>query len=464
MFPEFDGESILRAHRMSQGLEQYSDTTNAERLIRDNKNEIRYNAFWKKWLVWNGKYWELDEGDVLIHTKGLETIRRLYLSAMDTQDLYRRIEIEKFATQSESMSRRKACVEAASKSRDIQIGCDGMDRDEFLLSVENGTVNLATGEFREHRPEDFITKIARVEYDPEADCPAWKQFLREIMDYNGELISFLQKAAGWGVTGNTSEQVMFILFGSGANGKSTFLNTIMKILGDYATSTPTETFMKQKSDKITNDIARLRGTRFVSTTEAEQGERLSEHLIKQITGQDVMTARFLYGEFFSFVPTFKIFMATNHKPVIKGSDHGIWRRIVLIPFTTTIPKERQDIELESKLLAEAPGILNWLIEGAMKWRAERLCPPAVITDATDEYRAEMDIIGNFIKECCLQGEGLSIRIRELFKTYQEWCDGNNEHAVSERIFGLKLKEIGFKQIRTSEARFWQGLSLKPSAG
>jgi putative DNA primase/helicase len=292
---EFDANRILHSDRMTRGVEQYSDSTNADKLAEYYKDEIRYNVFWKKWLVWNGRYWATDEGEVLIHSRGLESIRQLHREAANAADPAKYIEIEKFAIQCESMPRRKACIEAASKIERIQIGCEGLDCDEFLLNVENGTVDLATGEFREHRQADFITKIARVNYDPDADCPTWKQFLREIMNYNTELINFLQTAAGWGITGNTSEQVMFILFGSGANGKSTFLNTVMSILGDYGTTTPTETFMKQKSDKITNDIARLRGTRFVSTTEAEQGERLSEHLIKQITGQDVLTARFLYG-------------------------------------------------------------------------------------------------------------------------------------------------------------------------
>jgi putative DNA primase/helicase len=299
-----------------------------------------------------------------------------------------------------------------------------------------------------------------VSYDRNADCPVWKQFIMEIMNYHADLIRFIQTAAGWAITGDTSEQTMFILFGSGANGKSTFLNTIMNLLGDYAIATPTETFMKRNSDQITNDIARLRGTRFVTTTEAEQGKRLSEPLIKQITGNDRMTARFLYGEYFNFVPTFKIFMATNHKPVIKGTDHGIWRRIKLIPFTTTIAEEKQDKHLEQRLMREGPGILNWLLEGARQWCEGGLKTPDIIINATDEYRAEMDVIGNFIRERCIQGPGCSIRARELFKVYQDWCDENNEHACSERFLGLRLKELGLEQKRFGDGRYWQGIMIK----
>jgi putative DNA primase/helicase len=454
-----DEAIYLRINQLKKGLIQFTDATNAARLLREHGRDIRYNAAWKKWVVWNDTYWQMDDG-ALIHEKGLEMVRNIYDELLKTDDYRDRIEIEKYAMLSESVRRREAFVRAASWIKALNITSDDLDRDPWLLNVNNGTINVITGAFREHRQEDMITKIARVEYDPMADCPAWKQFIREIMDYKADIITFVQTVAGWAITGDTSEQTMFILFGSGANGKSTFLNTIMNLLGDYAIATPTETFMKRNSDQITNDIARLRGTRFVTTTEAEQGRRLSEPLIKQITGNDRMTARFLYGEFFNFMPTFKIFMATNHKPVIKGTDYGIWRRIKLIPFTTRIPEEKQDKHLEEKLRAEASGILNWLLAGATRWRREGLKTPTAILNATDEYRGEMDVIGNFLKECCIQSAGVSIRVRELFKAYQEWCDENNEHASSERFFSLRLKEMGYERIRTADARYWNGLVLR----
>jgi putative DNA primase/helicase len=209
----------------------------------------------------------------------------------------------------------------------------------------------------------------------------WKQFARGIMDYKADLISFLQTAAGWSVSGDTSEQSMFIFYGTRANGKSTFLNVIQNILGDYALST------------------------------------WSEYLIKQVTGNDALTVRFLYGEYFNFVPNFKIFMASNHKPVIRGTDHGIWRRIKLIPFTTRITEDKRDRYLEQKLLAEKSGILNWLIEGALRWKQEGLNVPTLITNATDEYRREMDVIGNFLRERCVQKPGEAVRAQELFQVY-----------------------------------------------
>jgi putative DNA primase/helicase len=435
-------ESIyLRIGELKKGNIQFTDATNAQRLFREHGRDIRYNAAWKKWLVWNGGYWETDEG-ALIHTRGLQTVRNIYDDVLLTDDYRERLEIEKYAMLSESMRRREAFVKAASLIHELNITSDGLDRNPRLLNVKNGTVDVTTGEFREHRQEDMITKIAGVEYDPRADCPLWKKFIREIMNYKSDVISFVQTAAGWALTGDTSEQTMFILFGSGANGKSTFLNTIMYLLGDYAIATPTETFMRKNGDQNTNDIARLRGTRFVTTTEAEQGRRLSEPLIKKITGNDQMTARFLYGEFFNFTPTFKIFMATNHKPVIKGTDYGIWRRIKLIPFTTRIPEDKQDKDLELKLREEAGGILNWLLEGTARWRRERLKAPPAILNATDEYRGEMDVIGNFLKERCVQTPGVSVRIRELFKAYQEWCGENNEHRGKRAVPGAAAERDG----------------------
>ncbi|MDR2897660.1 MAG: DUF5906 domain-containing protein [Spirochaetaceae bacterium] len=450
----------LRLSHLKKGFVQFTDSTNASRLVTEHGKDIRYNAAWKKWVVWNGKYWETDEGGALIHEKGLIMVRNIYDELLKTSDYRERMEIEKYAILSESVRRREAFVKAAQWIKPLNIKSDQLDSNPWLLNVQNGTIDMRNGEFREHRQEELITKIAHVTYDPQADCPLWKQFIREIMNYKTDLIQFIQTAAGWALTGDISEQTMFILYGSGANGKSTFLNTIMYLLGDYAIAAPTETFMKKSGDQHTNDIARLRGTRFVTTTETEQGRRLSEPLIKKITGNDPMTARFLYGEYFTFMPTFKIFMATNHKPVIKGTDYGIWRRIKLIPFTTRIPEEKQDKHLEQKLRSEASGILNWLLEGTERWRREQLKAPSIVLNATDEYRGEMDVIGNFLKEQCVQEQELTIRIRELYKAYCVWCDENNEHAVSERFLGLRLKEMGFEQTRTSEARYWKGVGLR----
>lgn len=454
-----DEALIIRVNRLKKGQIQYTDTSNAELLIRKHGDEIRYCNAWKKWLIWDGRRWESDESN-RIYELAKKIVRDLHDDVLGLSDYRDRIELEGHAIKSEAVRRRKSTVEAASWEQAINITSSDLDPSQWLFNVRNGTIDLQTGEFREHRKSDFISKIADVDYDPEADCPLWKAFLREIMDFRVELIEFLQIAVGWTMTGDVSEQTMFMLFGSGANGKSTFLNALIELMGEYAISTPTETFMKKNGDQMSNDIARLRGTRLVTTIEAEQGRKLSEPLIKQITGNDRMTARFLYGEYFDFSPTFKIYMATNHKPLIRGTDYGIWRRIKLIPFTVTIPKEKQDGKLQEKLRAEYSGILNWMIEGCRKWHENGLIAPAEITEATDSYRSEMDALGSFLRERCIQGVGVTIRARELFRSYQEWCEEANERALSERFFGMRLEELGLERTRTQEARYWKGIGLK----
>jgi putative DNA primase/helicase len=454
-----DEMAYVRANQLRMGQIQYTDTTNADRLVKEFGSCIRYNAAWKKWLVWNERYWQVDEGERKIHRYAKEMVRGIYDDALEHSDLKIRMDIEKFATQSENIKRLNACIELASKRDEVKIESDDLDKNHWLLNVENGTYDFETNDFREHRKEDYISKIASVGYDVDAGCLEWKQFLLTIMDYKMELVKFLQTAAGYSMTGNTTEHAMFMLYGSGANGKSTFLNTLMNILGGYATSAPAETFMKQQGDRISNDIARLRGTRFVTTSEVEQGRRLSENLVKDLVGNDKMTARFLYGEFFTFYPTCKIFMATNHKPTITGNDEGMWRRMRLIPFTTRIPDEEQDKTLTEKLLKESSGILNWLIDGTMRWKTEGLKIPDEVKNATEEYRDEMNIIGKFLKECTAVRQGARIGARELFKVYQGWCEENNERACNERFFGSRMKEMKVDQKRLNDGRYWLDIAL-----
>jgi putative DNA primase/helicase len=235
------------------------------------------------------------------------------------------------------------------------------------------------------------------------------------------LIRFVQRAVGYSLTGSTNEQCLFILYGSGANGKSTFLNTISAMLGDYARQTPTDTLLVKRGDGISNDVARLHGARFVSAMEVDNGRRLAEAQVKQLTGGDLMAARYLYQEFFEFRPQFKLFMGVNHTPVIQGTDHGIWRRIHLVPFTVTIAKEDQDKRLVEELHAERSGILRWAVEGCLTWQAEGLEPPTAVAEATEEYRAEMDVLARFLLECRDVGPEARVATGLLYARYVGWC-------------------------------------------
>lgn len=451
----------LKLDDLIAGKEQFTDLTNAELFVKAYRDRIRYCMAWKKWLIWDENAWRPDDtGEIFALCK--DFLRGLYLQVAMIGDHKRAVEMATHVIKSESLRRRQAMVETASYERRVRITPKDVDKEPFLLNVRNGTIDLTTGTLHESMKEKYITKCAAVVYDKSASCPVWTTFLLRIMDGNARLIYFLQKAVGWALTGDMSEQVMFILYGSGANGKSTFLNAIMDIFGEYAMSTQTETFMRKNGNVMSNDIARLRGARFVTTVEAEEGRRLSEPLIKQVTGQDVLTARFLYGEYFDFLPTFKIFMATNHKPVIKGNDLGIWRRIRLVPFTVTIPYEERDPDLMKKLQAERAGILNWMIEGCLRWQRERLGEPEEVRAATGEYQEEMDLIGSFLAECCIQDASGYLRVTsaELYREYLAWCEKNSERPYAQRIFAMHLQNKGIQKERTNKARGWVGIALR----
>ena len=269
----------------------------------------------------------------------------------------------------------------------------------------------------------------------------------------------MQRSVGYSLTDLMDEQCLWFLYGKGRNGKTTLINTLRGVLGDYAAATKASTLMvKPHGDDKRNDVAVLRGARFVSATEAEDGQQMAEALIKEITGQDPITARLLYAEFFTFSPTFKIFLAANHKPMIRGTDLAIWRRIHLVPFTETIALDRVDPKLKQRLAAEAPGILNWAIAGYRNYREIGLKPPAAVLLATKEYQDEMDPLGDFLAEACFVDPGASCTAAALFKAYTNWAQVNHvRFPVSQRRLGLQLQDNGFTPSRTMDRRGWRGL-------
>lgn len=272
----------------------------------------------------------------------------------------------------------------------------------------------------------------------------------------------MQKAIGYSLTGLTDEQCLFILYGHGANGKTTFLQVISRILAEYAMQTPTETLMVKGKGVISNDVARLKGTRFVIASEAEAGQQLAENLIKQMTGGDTLSARFLHQEYFDFKPTHKLFLGTNHKPVIRGTDHAIWRRIRLIPFEATIPESERDAKMTEKLFAEAEGILAWMVEGCRLWQSNGLGIPPAVKKATEGYRSEMDVIAQFIEDRCETGAEFSITNQDLYQAFSEWCSQNGEQIVTKKRLTQRLKELGYEsaaKVGSSKKRGIKGLKL-----
>ncbi|MFN3763256.1 MAG: phage/plasmid primase, P4 family, partial [Anaerolineae bacterium] len=322
-----------------------------------------------------------------------------------------------------------------------------------------GTIDLRSGELRPHNPDDLITKIAPVDYIPDAQAPTWEAFLHRIMDGNERLIAFLQRAVGYSLTGDTSERVLFILYGTGANGKTTFLETLRALLGDYGIQAPADTLLVGRENAVPNDIARLRGARFIAVSEISEGRRLAEVLVKSLTGRDTITARFLYSEFFEFRPEGKIWLATNHKPIIRGTDKAIWDRIRLIPFTVTIPEAEQDKHLVEKLKRELPGILAWAVRGCLEWQTSGLGVPEEVRSATEAYRAEMDVIGAFIADRCILSAGARVKAGDLYEAYRKWCEENKEEPLNKIAFGLRLAERGLVSERDMHARYWRGIGL-----
>lgn len=451
----------LRANKFVNGQMQFTDITNRDYFLKAYGDRIRYCIMWNKFLIWNGTSWEIDKKG-RVEENCVDFVHEMYRGLRVINDRQLADAFEKHLIKSESFRRIQAIVGLLKMSRTIKISDDELDTDNYLFNVKGTTLDLRNGKGLKPDPKHLITKQSKFVYQQDAKCPTWDMFLMQIFNNDYDLIHFVQKAMGYSLSGDVSEQCLFILWGTGANGKSTFLNVLQELFGDYACSTGTETFMKKTSEQ-SNDLARLRGMRLVTTSEAEQGKALSESLIKQITGEDEITARFLYGEFFSFKPTFKIFMATNHKPKIRGADNGIWRRIKMIPFTVTIPPERRDKTLGEKLLAENSGIMNWLIQGFSMWKKEGLKDePDAIKDANEEYRMDMDSVGTFVGDCLEIDATLKWRLHTklLYDTYLKWCNKNNERVMSQKWLSMRMVEKGFKRLATNGQRYWLGLVIK----
>ena len=436
-----------------------TDLGNAERLVAQHGGDLIYCYLWNYWLIWNGIRWQRDHtGERYRWAKA--TVRHIYAEAYQAADSDRRDDLLAHAARSEAAPRLKALVELAEFH--LPVLPAAFDQQPLLLNVANGTVDLHTGIFHEPQREDLLTQLAPVVYDPDATCPRWEAFLMRIMGDNVELVAFLQRAAGYALTGDTREEVIFILYGTGANGKSTFLEVLRALLGDYARQADFTTFLARRSDGVRNDVARLAGARFVTAVEAASGRRLDEALVKQLTGRDRVAARFLYQEYFEYAPEFKLFLATNHKPVIRGADEGTWRRIRLIPFAVTIPAAQQDRTLRATLKEELPGILNWAIQGCLTWQRDGLGEPEAVQQATAAYRTEMDILADFLEACCVPDPDAFITSRDLYEAYQAWCGENAVEPLTQSPLGTKLKERGFvsKPVGHAKTRSWFGLRLR----
>ena len=364
---------------------------------------------------------------------------------------------EKFLKKSRSHAAKQAMISEVQHRVPVLHG--QFDQDKTLLNTVNGYIDLTSGILKDHDIKKMFSHQTSVEYTDKIDCPEWDEFLNQIFAGDQELIRYIQKAVGYSATGSIKEQVMFILYGNGRNGKSIFIDTISDILGTYAKSMQADSIMvRQNKSGANSDIARLESARLVTSSEPNEGVRLDEELVKQLTGGDKVTARYLYGKEFEFKPQFKLWLATNHKPIIRGTDDGIWRRLMLVPFKVKIPDGQVDKNLKDKLKRESVGILNWIVEGSLLWQREGLNPPISVTRASRQYREEMDVISLFVDDCCEVGDSYRAPAGELFKKYQSWAKDNSEYSMSKQKFSREMKQkFEYKQ---SNGRFYLGLKIR----
>jgi putative DNA primase/helicase len=384
-------------------------------------------------------------------------LERQYLAE---EDRYR-----KAGLRMESTAGINAMIEQLKDLPGIRCSIHDFDAHPLWLNTWTCTLNLGTGETWPHNPDDLFTKVTNAGFDLAAPCPAFMAFLEEVVP-DPETRAFLARAIGYCLSDLTAEQCMFFLYGLGRNGKTTFLNIIRKMLGDYATTTAASTLMvKRHGDERRNDIAVLKGARMVTATEAEDGQHMAEALIKEVTGGDPVTCRLLYAELFTFSPTFKIWLAANHKPVIKGQDLGIWRRIHLIPFEQTIAADKVDKDLPAKLEQELDGILAWAYRGWLDYREIGLAPPREVVAGTAAYKLEMDPLADFLTEACWSGSagaGMSCLNGALYSAYRDWARDNGVmHPMTHKKFSQQMKERDYKQKTAGDgSRWWQGIKNK----
>ena len=436
------------------GAELAAGTTTTKRLsFRDEDLALRFAALhvytmrhvamWGRWFKWTGKVWAADEKRVAFSLS-----RQVCRAAAR--------ECKPRAAKSIASAKTVAAVERLAQADPrLATTVDVWDADPWLLNTPDGVVDLRTGKLRAHSSGDFMTKITAV--GPGGDCPRFKQFLREIMAGDEEMVAFVQRVLGYCLTGDISEEVIFFLHGTGQNGKGVLTSTVEWIMADYCKSAGDEVFTETSNDRHSTEIARLKGARMVLVAEVEEGKRWAEARLKKMTGGDTITARFMRQDDFEFKPQFKPLISANHKPQIKSVDVAMRRRLHLIPFLVTIPPEKRDNELKAKLRDEGPGILQWLIEGCLEYQRIGLAPPESVVDATDEYFKDEDNVANWIEERCEVGKGLNDPSSKLFASWKHYAEKAGLPVGNNKRFKAEMNRLGYREKRLSFGVVYEGL-------
>lgn len=436
-----------------------TDTWMAERLVAEHGAHLRYVGPWKKWMVYRKGRWVVD---AMARAQQLlkQCARELYVAAGKQPEAHVRVSMGKAAVHYESAKGRAAAMTLASYEPEVQVLPERLDVDPWVLNVKNGTLNLRTAELKPHDPRDHLTKRTLANYNADAVCPTWDAFLQRIFAGDLEMITYVQRAAGYSLTGDVGERVVFVLHGVGSNGKSTLVETLMSVMAEYSLAAAPNLLVASKSEKHPTELADLLGRRLVVCQETDQEHRFDEAKLKVLTGGDRITARRMREDFWSFAPTHKPWLCTNHRPGIRGQDDAIWDRIRLIPFDVRIPDSEKDKGLAKKLRAEADGILAWAVRGCLAWQREGLQTPSKVVAASRAYREAEDRIGAFLSDCCIVRDGAQVTAKALYEAFRSWAADNGEYELSQKALGQRLAERGFESQRTMYARMWSGVGLK----
>ena len=440
------------------------DTGNAERMSDMFNEVIRYNYTDRKWMLYEKNKWVYDQLGVIydLVDKSLEAMKA-------EKDWYIQQDKE---NNDENQTLFKAWEKYYKKSRNhniktalekevqhyVPIMQNLLDRHKMLLNTPTGVIDLNDFSVRKATPKDYFTKSVNANFDKSAKCPVWDKFLETIFSGDKDLIRYVQKAVGYSLTGSTAEQCAFFLYGTGRNGKSTFIDILRELFGDYARNIQPETIMIKNNNGINSDIARLKGARLVTTVEPNEGLKLNEGLLKQLTGGDIITARKLYAEEFEFKAEFKLWMATNHKPIIRGTDLGIWRRVHMIPFTVVIPENEVDKQLTEKLMQELDGIFTWALRGLSMYNRDGLKMPSAVQQAVEEYKKEMDVVSRFLDECTEKAFAKSVKASDLYQVYTNWCSQYGEYQMSNTKFGKEIMQK-YERVRRNDGMYYVGMEL-----
>jgi putative DNA primase/helicase len=422
-----------------KGAPEPTDDRIADVFAEEHRNDLRYVAAWGKWFEWRGGCWREEK-----------TLRAFHL----IRETCRAQGIERA-----SMAKMVGAVQTLARAdRRLAATIEQWDADPMLLNTPDGVIDLKTGDLRPHRPSDYMTMITAV--GPRGDCPKWKAFLHRVSGGDEALIAYLQRVAGYCLTGLTSEQAMFFGYGVGANGKGTFLHTIGSVLGDYCKTAAIETFTESKSDRHPTELARLHGARLVVATETEKGRHWAEARIKMLTGGDVVTAHFMRMDDFEYTPRYKLFFSGNHKPGLRSVGEAMRRRVNMIPFDVVIPKGERDVHLEAKLRDEWPGILQWMIDGCLDWQERELAPPEAVTTATDEYFTAQDSFSLWVEDRCERDPTAWTKTTELFASWKDWAEKAGVRYGTMAEFGETLTKEGFIWRHTGIGNGYRGLRVR----